>query len=164
MTSEQHNTYLGYTFFVHGAIQSLAMLVMTSFLLLMGSRPGRPGEAPPEFFAFIVGFAVLVQLVFVLPSFIASFGLLRKRPWARSAGIAAGIMSVANVPVGTLTCVYALWYFLGEAWKPAYGQGQYLIERGLDGFDPNDVSRWSGYRVDEKGEIEFHTVEPPDWR
>ena len=145
-------------------MQTLIMILMAAYLLIVFSLPGRPGEAPPEFFGFVVGFALVIQLVFALPSFIAAYGILRRKSWARVAAISAGLLSALNLPFGAAACFYACWFFLGESWKSVYDRSDPQIADGVAGFGPADVSRWSGYTVDERGEISFHHVDPPDWR
>lgn len=64
----------------------------------------------------------LFQAMFAVPAFVAAFALFKKRPWARTASIVAAALAAMNVPVGTLACVYAFWFFLGENWKNVYQQ------------------------------------------
>jgi hypothetical protein len=68
-----------------------------------------------------------------------------------------------NVPIGTAACVYSLWFFLGDNWRSVYPEstGQTADPRLLD---REREIRWAGYQRDEKGEMAFHQVEPPDWR
>jgi hypothetical protein len=77
------------------------------------------------------------------------------------ASIIAGVIAAMSVPIGTAACVYSLWFFLGDNWKSIYP------EKAVD--DPHLLERerqirWAGYQKDEKGEITYHQVDPPDWR
>lgn len=129
-----------------------------------------PSDAPPvEFLAFIFGVMFIFQTLFVVPSFTAAYALLKRKSWARVAAIVAGVVSSMNVPLGTAACAYSLWFFLGDNWKEIYRPAGPFADN--DAFAPPDPhqlaareARWSGYQTNEKGEIVFHTVEPPDWR
>jgi hypothetical protein len=166
VTNEQHNRYIGYAFLAYGGFQLLMLLFIGIMLFAMFSLPGRPGAPGPpmEFLGFFFGFMLLFQLAFTAPSFIASYGLLKKKSWARIASIIAGVMAAMSVPFGTAACVYALWFFFSDNWKEVYPE-----KAGQNVVDPYRItaaneSRWTGYQTDEKGEPIFHQVEPPDWR
>ena len=165
MTNEDHNKYLAWAFIAHGSFQLFITLIVLLILVLAFSGPGVPGDAPPpEFLLVIFGFIFVFQSIFLAPSFVAAFALLKRKSWARIASIVAGVVSAMNVPFGTLACVYSLWYFLGENWKEVYevepNSKQPPLKRILDDRE----TRWTGYHMDEQGDIVFHTVEPPDWR
>jgi hypothetical protein len=164
MTSEQHNSYLGYAFVAHGLFQLLTVLLFALLMLFFISLQGRPGETQPEFFGAVVGMALAFQIIFVLPSFVAAHGILKRKSWARVAALSAGLLSAINLPFGAAACIYSSWFFLGETWKTVYGGQPAQMANGLGGFNPSDVSRWSGYSVDKDGEILFQPVETPDWR
>jgi hypothetical protein len=107
----------------------------------------------------------------VVPSFTAAYALLKRKSWARVAAIVAGVVSAMNVPLGTAACAYSLWFFLGDNWKEIYHPALHFedIEDSAPISDPRQLTaardaRWSGYHTNEKGEIIFHPVEPPDWR
>ncbi len=53
----------------------------------------------------LVGFLVAVSL----PGLIAGIGLLKRRPWARILGIVVAVLSLINIPVGTIVGIYGLW-------------------------------------------------------
>ena len=44
-----------------------------------------------------------------LPGFAAGWGILNRKPWARTLGIVVGILDLAAVPVGTVIGGYTLW-------------------------------------------------------
>ena len=122
MTSEDHNKYLAYSHLGYAAFQLLMALVMGGFfLMIMGLAATDPKGGPPAaFFALMFVFIMLFQLIFTVPSFIAGFGLLKKRDWAKSAGIVAGVLAAMSFPVGTAVCVYTFWFLLGAAGKDFY--------------------------------------------
>ena len=58
----------------------------------------------------IAGSALVAFLVVVsLPGLIAGIGLLKMRPWARIVGIVVAVLSLLNIPLGTIVGVYGLW-------------------------------------------------------
>ena len=58
----------------------------------------------------IAGSALVAFLVVVsLPGLIAGIGLLKMRPWARIVGIIVAVLSLLNIPLGTIVGIYALW-------------------------------------------------------
>jgi hypothetical protein len=163
MTNEVHNKYLAWAFIAHGTFQILITLLMAALLALAFPVPADPGETPPvEFLLIMFGFIFAFQSLLVAPSFIAAFALFKRKSWARVASIVAGVVSAMNVPFGTLTCIYSLWYFLGENWRDVYLDG--VGSMAPQQIAQNQVSRWSGYHTNEKGEIVFQPFEPPDWR
>lgn len=105
---EQHIPILGMLHLVGGAF----FLVMGAFvfLLLTGIGVAVAIEDPmaPRVLT-IVGFSVGALLViFGVPGIVAGFGLLRRRSWARGLAIAVGILSLFNVPIGTVIGIYTL--------------------------------------------------------
>lgn len=44
-----------------------------------------------------------------LPGFAAGWGILNRKPWARTLGIVVGILDLPAVPVGTVIGGYTLW-------------------------------------------------------
>lgn len=166
MTDEQHNRYVAYVFLAHGGMQVLMTFLLglfyyfffTSFL----TRPGDPGP-PPFFFAFLYGFLAVFQFIFITPTFVAAYALLKKKAWARMAAIVAGVMSAMSVPVGTAACVYAMWFFFGENWKSVYPEkaDENARAKGQIGF--NEESAWHAAGAEEFRFDPSRTT-PPDWR
>jgi hypothetical protein len=64
----------------------------------------------------LIGFLVLVSL----PSVIVGIGLLKRRPWARIAGIVISLMSLVMVPFGTVVGVYGLWVLFSKETEPLF--------------------------------------------
>jgi hypothetical protein len=164
MTNEEHNKYIAWAFLANGIFQS-AMLVFIFaiiYLVLDNEPPGR-GEFPAGLFALIFGFAGLINLIFLSPNFVAAYALLKRKPWARIAGIVAAALSAMNVPLGTLAAVYSLWFFCGDQWKSVYPE---TAEKGR--VDPLRITpaetQFEGYTKDEEGAFIYRTPPPPDWR
>lgn len=63
----------------------------------------------------IAGTALVAFLVIVsLPGLIAGVGLLKMRPWARIVGIIVAILSLVNIPIGTIVGIYGLWVLVSK--------------------------------------------------
>jgi hypothetical protein len=161
VTNEQHNTYVSWAFIAHGSFQLLITLVMVFFIFLI-PRTGR-GAPPREFMFFMMAFIGFFQMIFIVPSFVAAYAMRNKKSWARLAAIIAGVIAALNVPFGTAACVYAMWFFFGESWKEVYGRSDTDLSEQQQ-LVSDMQTRWTGMRTDEKGEVTFHHVDPPDWR
>ncbi|MBX3243791.1 MAG: hypothetical protein KF685_04985 [Acidobacteria bacterium] len=162
MTDEQHNKYIAWAFIAHGSLQVLmftAVLAVMALFIFAG-----PGEDIPSGpFAFIGGIVLLLNLLLLSPSFIAAYAMIKRKPWARVAAIIAAALSAMNVPTGTLTAVYALWFFVGEQWHNVYATPR--MEDIKLSLNPEDIhSKWEGRYVDVNGEVVYRQPETPDWR
>lgn len=166
MTNSEHNKYLAFSFIGHGSFQLIMTIVLLAMFGLIFSIPELPGQAPPptDFLLVLFGFVFMFQMLFVLPSFIAAYALLKRKSWARIASIVAGVIAAMNVPFGTLACVYSLWFFLGENWKEIYLEKDSRTLKTLQEAAAEREAQWTGYRTNEQGEMIFHAVEPPNWR
>lgn len=138
------------------------MAAMFSVFFFIEPPPGQP-PPPRAFFAGMIIFFSIFYLLFTLPSVIAAYALLKKKSWARIASIVAAVISAMNVPIGTAACVYALWFFLGDNWKAIYSEDSDQ-NKNTRLLNREQETRWSGMRTDEKGDVTFHRVEPPNWR
>ena len=167
MTNEQHNQYLSWAFIGHAGFQGLLALMMMVMMVIF-SQPFGPGRGGPPtgMFIFMFGFISLIYIGFAVPSVIAAYGLRKKKRWARVASIVAGVVAAMNVPIGTAACVYAMWFFLGDNWKEVYPEVAFGKDEKAKALQlaHDRETRWTGYQTDEKGEITFNTVDPPDWR
>ncbi|REJ79373.1 MAG: hypothetical protein DWQ47_01135 [Acidobacteria bacterium] len=132
MENEKHNTYVGWAFignFIFQMLFNLFTLGMIAFFFSFNLPPGQP-EFPVGIMVFLFVFMFVFQLLFTLPSLIAGYAVLKKKPWARVAAFVGAALSVMNVPVGTAVGVYALWYFVGEEWKQVYEPQNYRPRLG----------------------------------
>ena len=130
MTPQEHNKTLGICHLVYGGLHTLMMLAMLIifffFFAAMSQTAPKDGGPPPEFFlpfgAAFLGFIFLITFLFTLPAFIAGYGLLKRKPWARTASIVAAVLEAMNVPIGTAVCVYSFWFMFSDEGKRFYEQ------------------------------------------
>lgn len=166
MTNEEHNRYIAFAFIAHGAFQLLMALFVAAmmYLIFRFDDPSGPPPPPPEFFILLFGFAFVFQMLFAAPSFIASYALLKRKPWARVASIVAAALSAMNVPIGTGAAVYSLWFFCGEQWKSVYPETAEQGRVHQPALTPAGETRWEGYTREDEGAYIYRTPPPPDWR
>ena len=162
MTPEEHNKYVGVANVAYGAIHVLLMIVMAVFFMaMMGviARDTGKGDVPPTaFFGVIMVFAVGINLLLAIPSFIAGYAFLKRKPWARTAGIVAAVLSAIRVPLGTVVSIYTFWFLFSEP-------GRLLYENRSQALPPMPPSNWAN--VDQKRVSDVRYVppaSPPDWR
>jgi len=109
-TLDKHRVILGWCFIAVGAFG-----VLMGLLALVTIAGGGWISQDPEAMRVtrIVGWAVAVFIaVFSLPGIIAGFGLLKRRYWGKVLALIIGLLNVANFPLGTALCAYAVWFWL----------------------------------------------------
>ncbi len=79
-----------------------------------------PWGWPGGFLSPMLSFVGMVSLAMAIAGFLAGFGLLEHRPWARTLAIVLGIISLLNPLLGTLLGIYTLWVLL-----PAQAEQEY---------------------------------------
>ena len=162
MTPEEHNKYISWTFLANGLFQSSIVLLAYGLLFAFFVFFPPPGDdLPAAFFTAVFGLALLINLAFLSPNFVAYYALKNRKPWARVASIVAAFMSAMNFPIGTGACIYSLWFFFGEEWKKVYPENPAAAQRYLP---QTAESKWQGRYVREDGEVVYRESQPPDWR
>jgi len=107
---------------VYIALSTLALFVALFIAMAVGTAGAIVGSAAdPNDAAValpiigIAGSALVAFLVVVsLPGLVAGIGLLKMRPWARIVGIVVAILSLLNIPLGTIVGVYGLWVLFSK--------------------------------------------------
>lgn len=163
MTPEQHNKYLAWS---HIAYAGFFALIFGIVLLFFGvgilsallSSPGPNG--PPVFmFVFMSLFMLVMFALFTLPSFVAGYGLLKRKKWAKVWAIIAAVLAGGQFPMGTAVTVYTFWFLFSEPGKQWFDQG--ALPPGRQGW-PNQRLDYDSQR-----QLEGQFVpppSPPDWR
>jgi uncharacterized membrane protein len=163
MTNQEHNKYLGLALLAYGGLQLLMTLVMALFLaFFFSAMPSGPGEAPPPaFFVVVFGFIFALQFFFTAPALVAAYAVLKRKSWARTAAIVAGLLAAISFPIGTAVAVYALWFMMGEGWKEIYQPAAYRPPVSLP--HRGEYVPWQ----EQTRRAEHENVpppSPPDWR
>jgi len=159
VTNEEHNRYIAYAFFGNAGFYLLILGFMFAMFYVV-FRNGEPGP-PPEFSWIMMTFMSVFYGIFMLPSIIAGYGLLKRKSWARVASTVAAAVAGMNFPIGTGACVYALWFFFSENWKEIYSEQALGSERRQIAYGVE--SQRAAYEQAER-EPRFDPYHPPDWR
>ena len=169
MTPQDHNKVLGIMHLVYGgffALMTLLMLVLTLFMVpVLRIVPPEPNAPPMGFILAIMGFVVVLYGFLSLPSLVAGYGMLKRRSWARIAGIVASVLSALSFPFGTALCVYSLWFFFGDqgkAFERSVAAGEEA--RGALGGARSSAYDWNTQRAGERTAEYAPPPEPPSWR
>jgi hypothetical protein len=158
LTPEEHNKYLAYS---HLGYAALFLLMISAFLVLFGvmffAAISKDPNGPPVALLFIFWlFFAAIYGAMIVPSFIAAYALLRKKKWAKTAAIIAGVFAAMQFPVGTAVCVYTFWFLFSEPGKLMFDKPGYVLSAGRQTW-ANDLHR--------QKEIGYAPpLTPPDWR
>jgi hypothetical protein len=155
LTPEQHNKYLGVSHLVHGGLFLLLMLFMMIFMtVIFLSAPG-PGAPPAGFLVFMWVFVGGFYGLMTVPSLVAGYGLLKRKPWARTAAIVGAVTSAMSFPIGTAVCVYTFWFLFSEPGKLLYDRPRFALPE-----PPN----WQVNTMQQLDSQYTPPPTPPDWR
>lgn len=116
---------MGLAQLAYAGIYLVMMLGLTSvqgfmFYNIYSRTQEMGGSPPPPFIVLVFVFIGVVSLAMTVPSLVAEYALLRRRSWAKIAGIIGGALAATSVPFGTLVAVYTFWFLFGEAGKEVY--------------------------------------------
>ena len=158
MTPEQHNKYLAYSHIGYGAFFMVLMLAMVIFIgAVLSFDPSTPGLLV----FFLCTFLMLFYGAMTVPSFVAGYGLLKRKKWAKVWSIIAGVVSAMNFPFGTAVCVYTFWFLFSDPGKFMYEQNNYALPPGRQTWANQN---WD-YEVQRQREGQYTPPPPPpDWR
>ncbi|HKR13286.1 MAG TPA: hypothetical protein VJT15_14585 [Pyrinomonadaceae bacterium] len=158
MTPEQHNKYLGWSHIGYATIFLLFTLLIMGFfgLAMIGAMLGGPSAGATEVFMllFVWLFIAVIYGAMIIPSFIAGYGLLKRKKWARTWAIIAGVVAAMSFPFGTAVCIYTFWMLFSEPGRILFDQNA-LPNRQAWGIDSWNQQREGQY---------FPPPAPPDWR
>ena len=159
MTPEQHNKYLAYSNIAYGSFMVLVMALMTVFIWVLLSFDPKP---PPAIFMFFMTlFIVGIYGAMTLPSFVAGYGLLKRKSWAKTWAIIAGVLAAMQFPVGTAVCVYTFCFLFSEKGRYLYEPRNYALPPGRQTWANQ---QWE-YDAQRQREGQFNPPpSPPDWR
>lgn len=161
MTPEQHNKYLGWSHLGYGAIFLLFTLLIMGFfgVAMIGAMLSGPSAGAAELFMilFVWLFIAVVYGAMIIPSFIAGYGLLKRKRWARTWAIIAGVVAAMSFPFGTAVCVYTFWMLFSEPGKILFDQNNNYALPGRQGWAVGSSNQQSDGQY-------FPPPTPPDWR
>ena len=159
--AEKNNKYLAYAHFGYAGFQLLMSLLMVGFVAVMLSAAPGPQGPPPFFLGLMFTMVFVIQLVFTVPSVVAGYALLKRKPWAKIAAVVAGAMAGASVPLGTAVCVYTFVFLFSDAGRQLYDADAQPAMRPVASLfgapDERTAPRTGEYAYTPPSE-------PPNWR
>jgi hypothetical protein len=168
MTPEEHNKTLGILHLVYGGLQGLITLAMVGFFIfileMMSRSPGGGGDSEAGFFFGFMTIIMLFMFAFTIPSFVAGYGLLKRKSWAKLWGMIAGVVAGMSFPLGTELCVYSIWFLVSDAGRELYGENAQPARREALYGAPQPAG-WAGqYASRERDHDYSRPPQPPNWR
>jgi hypothetical protein len=173
MTPQDHNKVIGIMHLIYGGFNALMMVIFVPFFFAIGAGVASDPNAPPAvtaMFGFIGVLMLFLALIFGLPPILAGYAMLKRKSWARVAGIVAACLEALSFPFGTALCVYTLWFLFGqqgENFHRSGGVGQ-MYGRGFQAPPLPDASTygWDAQRAQQSNRQRDYVPppQPPDWR
>lgn len=130
MTAAEHNKYLAIGFGIFASLFAitflLLMLVSLGVFVALGvSFANETGDTNQAGFGilggvFAVVFYLVLGLVCVLPTAVASRKMWKRKPGARVWGIIAALLILFIFPVGTFLAIYAFWFLFSARGKDVF--------------------------------------------
>jgi hypothetical protein len=118
---DNHRIVLGALFLALGLMGVIGMtIVMVIFSIgsaALGAAAIHESDVPALLTILPTAFGLFICLTIAIgtiPSLIAGYGLLLKRPWVRIWVLVAGIVNLPSIPFGTGVGVYAIWFFVQD--------------------------------------------------
>jgi hypothetical protein len=123
-----HVSLLAWLFIAQAALTAIIGVVIIFVGAVVGRAFARtpslmPPDIPPEAAPFIGTVGVLIGFFLIalaLPSIAAGIGLLHYRNWGRVLTLILSFIKILEVPLGTLTAIYAFWVLLSQGGSDFY--------------------------------------------
>jgi hypothetical protein len=119
-----HITVLGWLFVVTGILTGLTGFVMVFAGQILRALPIEwPNDVPfdmSQLFTLVLASVGFVTIAIGVGTFMAGYGLLQYKPWARILTIITAIVGLVHFPLGTAVGIYALWALLSEEGREFY--------------------------------------------
>jgi hypothetical protein len=124
LTADDHNKLVAYAQLGHGTLHLLSLVFVYALIGMMFTKISdqvqRSGDFPPELVGIVLIFACIINFALTIPSFVAAYGFLKRRPWAKIAGIIAAVLAAISFPIGTAVAVYTFWFLFSEPGRTIY--------------------------------------------
>ena len=119
-----HVRLLGIFWIIIGALFALGALFLLAGGTMAGAfmhQPDMPPEARVMMPMIMWGMGIFVAILTAI-SFLAGYGLLKRRPWARVLAIVLGFLALLHIPLGTALGIYTLIVLLPASAGQEYEQ------------------------------------------
>lgn len=176
MTPQEENKILGIGHLVYGGYNALVLLLISLFtfpvllaLMFAALAGGESGGGIAFAVMLLVTLVVAVfYLLLTIPAFIAGYGLLKQKSWAKTAAYISAVLSALHFPMGTGLCVFTFIFLAGEKGKTIYGKDGARAAGELNSPPPPNAYGWSSNpHVAPQRERQYApppTPPPTDWR
>jgi uncharacterized BrkB/YihY/UPF0761 family membrane protein len=162
MTPQEHNKYVGLAQLGYAGVQLLMMILLMAaegymFENIYSRSQEMGGPPPPPFLVLIFVFVGIFTVAMTIPSVVAGYALLKRRPWAKVAGIVGGVVAATSFPIGTAVAVYTFWFLFSDVGKQLYdGKNQ--------GLPPLPPKEWQPSSSDSAHDGWVNYTPPPSAR
>jgi hypothetical protein len=169
MTPQDHNKIIGIMHLIWGGFNALIMLIFLPFIiaLMIGGAADPDAGAPvAAIFGIFGAFMLMIALVFGLPPILAGYAMLKRKRWAKTAGIVAACVESISMPFGTALCVYTLWFLFGPGQKFHDGGNDFAPQDWRGSLRDGSAYDWETQRTSQSSRPREYTPpqQPPDWR
>ena len=155
MTAEQHNKYVALTHLANASFQLLMMAFMGVMFGIMISLDPGPNPPPPAFFVVMFLFVGFFVLLFSLPSLFAAYGFWKRKSWAKTMGIVAGVCAAMHFPFGIAACIYTFWFLFSDPGKELYDKPRNMLPPAPPSWPTPEFNSQTA---------DYARRTPPDWR
>jgi hypothetical protein len=128
------SAYFGVLWFALSAFNGVGGLVLmilgTALFPHLREMRGVPPDVPTGFLTSLFSTLGIIILVKAVCGFIAGWGLLQRKSWARMVAIVLAFISLFNIPFGTALGVYTLWALLPSQSRQEYDAR--VVARAMD--------------------------------
>lgn len=114
MTPQDHNKTLGIIYGFLGALLTLGALIELVRILTLERELARIQSDSALQILIVFALALMVFL------YLMSYGLLKKKPWARISALVSSALFVWLVPLGTALAIYTWWFLQSESGRRLY--------------------------------------------
>jgi hypothetical protein len=131
MTPLEHNKYVGLAQLGYAGVHLLMVIVFMGFQGFMlqdiySRSQAMGGPSPSPFLVLMFVFVGVFTVAMTIPSVVGGYALIKRRPWAKVAGIVGGVVAATSFPIGTAVAVYTFWFLFSDVGKQLYGKNQEL--------------------------------------
>lgn len=118
LTDPVHKKVIGIIFIVFSAFWLLCLAFYDQFMGIILEFAQQDSDFDPNvmwMFDLISAFLWGIAIIFLIPRIIIGIGLINQRRWADIPALVYGIISLINIPVGTLLGVYCILVFSAKS-------------------------------------------------
>ena len=159
MTPEQHNKFLAWSHIAYGG---LFMLLISAVMIFMWAVMSFDPNPPPPIFMFLMTLFFLgIYGAMTVPSFVAGYGLLKRKSWAKTWAIVSGVLAAMQFPIGTAVCIYTFCFLFSDKGRAILEPRNYALPPGRQQWTNQN---WD-YEAQRQREDQYNPPpSPPDWR